>query len=109
MHFIVHKTTLELERAILVTLYLTGAKNTDSWHIIKRDLQRAFSLDVSMVPSSTLTIATNDEHLMCDGFSLDEIVSLGSFEFIADYFDDLSLSPRRNNSGIAFMGSTSSG
>jgi hypothetical protein len=31
---------------------LAGAKNSDSWHASKRDLQRAFPLDVSMVPSS---------------------------------------------------------
>jgi hypothetical protein len=27
---------------ILTTLYLAGAKNTDSWHARKGDLQRAF-------------------------------------------------------------------
>jgi hypothetical protein len=30
MFFIVHKTTLELEHTILITLYLAGAKSTDS-------------------------------------------------------------------------------
>jgi hypothetical protein len=49
---VVHKTILELEHTILTTLFLAGAKNTDSWCARKRDLQRAFPLDVSMVPSS---------------------------------------------------------
>jgi hypothetical protein len=31
MCFVVRKTTLELKRAILTTLYLVGAKNTDNW------------------------------------------------------------------------------
>jgi hypothetical protein len=30
--FIVRKTTSELERVILTTLCLAGAKNTNSWH-----------------------------------------------------------------------------
>jgi hypothetical protein len=46
---------------------------------------------------------------MCGGFSLGETVRLGSFEFIADYFGGLSLSPRRSNSSVAFMGSTHNG
>jgi hypothetical protein len=41
---------------------------------------------------------------MCGGFSLDEPVHLGNFEFVVDYFGGLSLSPRRGNSGTAFMG-----
>jgi hypothetical protein len=62
-----------------------------------------------MVPSSALTITIDGTHLTCGGFSLGEIVHLGSFEFIADYFGGLSLSPRRSNSGTAFTGSTHSG
>jgi hypothetical protein len=46
---------------------------------------------------------------MCDGFSLGETIHLGSFGFITDYFGDLSLSPRRNNSSATFMGSTRNG
>jgi hypothetical protein len=61
-----------------------------------------------MVPSSALTISTNSEHLMCGGYSLGEIVRLGSFEFVEDYFGGLSLSPRRSDLCIAFMGSTHS-
>jgi hypothetical protein len=108
MCFVVNKTTLELERMILTTLYLVGAKNTDSWHVRKGDLQRAFPLDVSMVPSFTLAVAANGECLTGGGFSLSETVRLGSFEFITDYFGGLSLSPKRGNSGVAFMGSTRS-
>jgi hypothetical protein len=59
-------------------------KNTDSWCVKKEDLQSAFPLDALMVPSSALTVTVDGERLMCDGFSLDEIVHLVSFEFITN-------------------------
>jgi hypothetical protein len=59
-----------------------------------------------MVPSSAITITADGEHLICDGFSIDETVRFQSFEFIADYFSGLSLSPRRGDLGTTFMGST---
>jgi hypothetical protein len=62
-----------------------------------------------MDSSSVLTFSANGERLMCGGFSLGETVCLRSFDFIADYFDGLSLSPKRGDSGTAFMGSTHSG
>jgi hypothetical protein len=93
---------------ILTTLYLAGAKNIDSWHARKGDLQRAFPLDVLMVPSSVIIVTANGECLTCGGFSLGETVLLGNFEFIADYFGSLTLSPRRGDVGAAFMGSTHS-
>jgi hypothetical protein len=34
MYFIVHKTTSELERVILTTLYLAGVKNIDNSYVI---------------------------------------------------------------------------
>jgi hypothetical protein len=48
-----------------------------------------------MVPLYAITVTANGECLMCGGFSLSETIHLGSFEFIADYFGGLSLSPRR--------------
>jgi hypothetical protein len=95
--------THDLDHPILV-----GAKNTDSWHARKGDLQHAFPLDISIVSSLAITVATNDECLTCSGFSVDETIRLGNFEFIADYFSVLSLSPRRGDSSAAFMGSTRS-
>ncbi len=62
-----------------------------------------------MVPSSAIIIAIDGECLTCGGFSLSETVHLGNFEFIADYFNGLSLSPRRSYLGSTFMGSTHSG
>jgi hypothetical protein len=62
-------------------------------------LRRAFPLDVLMVPSSAITIAADNEHVTCGGFSLGEFVRLGNFEFIADYFDGLSLSPLGGGGG----------
>jgi hypothetical protein len=57
-------------------------------------LQYAFPLDVPMVHSSVLTVSTDGERLTCDGFSLSEIIHFGSPEFIAIYFNGLSLYPR---------------
>jgi hypothetical protein len=71
-------------------------------------LHHAFPLDVLTVPSSAIVITTDSEHLKCGGFSLGKIVPLGNFKFIADYFDDLRLSPSKGNIGAAFMGSTRS-
>jgi hypothetical protein len=59
-----------------------------------------------MVPSSTISVATGGECVMCGGFSLGETVHLRNFEFIADYFGGLSLSPWRCDSGV---GSTRNG
>jgi hypothetical protein len=56
-----------------------------------------------------ITVTTDSERLTCGGFSLGETVHLGSFEFIANYFYGLSLSPRRGDLDAAFMGSTRSG
>jgi hypothetical protein len=72
-------------------------------------LHHAFPLDVPMVPSSSIAVAADGEYLMCGGFSLGETVRLGNFEFIADYFGGLSLSPRRGDIDVSFMGPTRSG
>jgi hypothetical protein len=61
-----------------------------------------------MVPSSVITITADGERLTCGGFSLCKTIRLGNFEFIADYFGGLSLSPRRSESGTTFIGSTHS-
>jgi hypothetical protein len=62
-----------------------------------------------MVPKSVLIVTANGERLSCGGFSLDETIHIGSFEFIANYFGGLSLSPRGSDSGAAFMDSTQKG
>jgi hypothetical protein len=62
-----------------------------------------------MVPSSTFAITTNGEHLSCGGFSLGETICFGSLEFITNCFSGLSLSPRRDGSDAAIMGSTCNG
>jgi hypothetical protein len=90
---------------ILTTLYLIGAKNTDSWCARKGDLQGAFPLDVPMVPSSALAITTDGECLSCGGFSFNETIRFGSLEFITDHFDGLSLSPSGDVSGAIVVDS----
>jgi hypothetical protein len=72
-------------------------------------LQRAFPLDILMVPSSAITVTANGEHLMCGGFSLDESICFVSLEFIANVFGDLSLSPRWDGSDATIMVSTRRG
>jgi hypothetical protein len=67
-----------------------------------------FPLDIPMVHSSTLVIATGGEQLTCDGFSLDETVRIGSLEIITDYFGGPNLSPKGSDPGVAFMGTTCS-
>jgi hypothetical protein len=66
---------------------LAVAKSTDSWHAEKGDLQRAFLLDVLMVPSSAFAVAADGERLSCGGFSLGETIRFESLEFITDRFD----------------------
>jgi hypothetical protein len=62
-----------------------------------------------MVPSSSIGIIANGERLACGAFSFGKTVRFGNFEFIAGYFSGLSLSPRRGNEGVIFVGSTHSG
>jgi hypothetical protein len=94
---------------ILTTLYIASAKNTDSWHAGKGNLQHAFPLDVLMVPSSELTVATGGERLWCRGFSLGEIIRFRSLKFIVDPFGGLSLSPMGDGLDAVIMFSTSGG
>jgi hypothetical protein len=93
---------------ILTTLYRTGAKNTNNWHTRKEDLQCAFPLNVLMVPSSPLVVATNSECLSCGGCFLGETIRFGSLKFIADHFSGLSLSPSGDVSDTIVMGFTHS-
>jgi hypothetical protein len=62
-----------------------------------------------MIPSAMITVAADGERLMCGGFFIGETVRFGNFELIAEYFGDLSLSPRRGDAGDTFMSSTHSG
>jgi hypothetical protein len=61
--FVVSKTTSELERAILTTLFLPVQKTPTVGVPGRADLQRAFLLDVPTIPSSALAVATDGESL----------------------------------------------
>jgi hypothetical protein len=78
---------------ILTTLYLAGAKNIDSWHARKGDLQHASPLDVLMVPSPKLLFIANDNNPTNIGLAPGITIHFGSLEFIADHFGHLSFSP----------------
>jgi hypothetical protein len=96
--------TRDLDHPVLV-----GVKNIDSWHTRNGDLQRAFPLDVLMVPSSALIVATDGECLSCGDFSLGETICFGSLEFITDRFSGLSLFPMGDGSDTIIMGSARGG
>jgi hypothetical protein len=59
--------------------------------------------------SSTITIATDGEHLTYSGFSLSKTIHFGSLEFIIDCFGSLSFSTRRSDSGAIFVGMARNG
>jgi hypothetical protein len=69
-------------------------------------LQRAFPLDVLMVPSSVLTIVVDSERLSSDVFSFGETIHFGSLKFITDRFGGLSISSIGDSLGVTIMGST---
>jgi hypothetical protein len=68
-----------------------------------------FPQAIPMVPSSSIAIPADGKCLTCGGFSLGELVHLGNFKFIADYFGSLSLSPKRSDECAISVGSTHSG
>jgi hypothetical protein len=65
-----------------------------------------FPLDILMVPSSALVIATDGEQLSCDVFSLGKTISIGILEFFTDRFSGMSLSPMRGGSDATIRGRT---
>jgi hypothetical protein len=107
--FVVCKTTSELKRTILTTLYLTGAKNTDSWHARKGDLQSTFPLDVPMVTSPKLSFIANTNNPTGDGLAPSKTIRFGSLEFTIDHLGHVSLSPEERDSSAIFIGMVHSG
>jgi hypothetical protein len=90
--FVVRKTISELECAILATLFLPVQKALIVGVPGRRIYSVLFFYTFQWFPSSIIAVAANGDCLTCGGFSLDEIVHLGNFEFIIDYFSGLSLS-----------------
>jgi hypothetical protein len=77
--------------------------------LVRGICSKLFLQIIPMVPSSSIAVAVDGEHLACGGFSLGENVHLRNFEFIVDYFSGLSLSSRRADEGTTFVGSTRRG
>jgi hypothetical protein len=89
----VHETTVELEMHDIDHPIISQCRKHRQLVHLKGGFAACFPLDVLMVHSSTLTIATTRECLTCGGFSLGETIHFGSLEFITDYFNSMSLSP----------------
>jgi hypothetical protein len=62
-----------------------------------------------MIHSSMLTVTANVEHLTYGGYFIGKIVHFGNMEFIVDCFSSLSFSPKGNDSGTVFVGTSCSG
>jgi hypothetical protein len=62
-----------------------------------------------MVSSSAITITIDGECLSRDGFLHGETIRFGSLEFIIECFGGVNLSPQRDGSDVAAMGSTHCG
>jgi hypothetical protein len=96
----VRETTSELESHDLVDPVICRCRKHQQLSHQEGRFVACFHLNVLRVHSSTVVVTPDDKHLTCGGFSLSENVCFGSLEFIADCFDNLSLSP---------MGATRSG
>jgi hypothetical protein len=104
----VHETNSKLESHDLLDSVICWCKK---YRLLVRQEGRfvaCFSLNVLIVHSSSLTVTTDGEYLTYGGFSLGEIVHFGSLEFITDYFNSLSLSPKGSDPGAIFVGMTHS-
>jgi hypothetical protein len=105
---VVHETTSELEMHNLDHSVICWCKNHRQLARQEGGFVACFPLDILMVHSSTLIVATDGESLACGGFSLNETIHFGSPEFIVYCFDGLSLSPKGSDSGaIQRMGPSS--
>jgi hypothetical protein len=62
-----------------------------------------------MVYSLKLTFVANSNDQTGIGLTPVENIFFGSMEFTADHFDNLSLSPERNDSGTVFIGMVHNG
>jgi hypothetical protein len=76
----------------LTTLYLTGAKTTDSWRVRKGEFAVCFSSGRFDGPSPKLSFIANDNNPIGVGLALCSSIHFGSLEFNADRFHHLSLS-----------------
>jgi hypothetical protein len=83
---------------------LAGAKNTDSWHARKVDLQRAIPLDVLMITSLKLSFVANDSKSTSVSLSPGETIHFSSPEFTADRLGRLCLSLKERDSSAIFIG-----
>jgi hypothetical protein len=95
--------------AILDTLLFAGVENTDSWCTRKGGFAACFPLDVSIVHLLKSVVIIDGSNLIGIELTWGETIRFGNQEFIADRFDNLSLSPEGNDSGAVFVGIAHSG
>jgi hypothetical protein len=77
----------------LTTLYLAGAKNTDSWCTRKGDLQRSFPQAILMVQPK-LSFIANSNNPTGVNLAPGSTIHNGSLEFVTNHFGHLMFLPR---------------
>jgi hypothetical protein len=100
---------MEQEHVILTTLYLVGAKNTNSWCARKGDLHHDFPLDILLVPSLKLSFIANGNHPIGVSLTPGSAICFGSLEFTTDHLSHLSFSPQEWDSSVVFVGMVHNG
>jgi hypothetical protein len=106
--FIVCRTTSELERVILTTLYLAGTK-TLTVGAPGRGFAACFSSGRSDGYFTKTLFVANDNNPTGIGLALGETICFGSLEFTTDRLGRLSLSPEDGDLGAIFIGMVHSG
>jgi hypothetical protein len=100
---IVHETSSELESIDLMDPIICRCRKHRQLARQKGAFVACFPLDVPMVHLLKPTIVTDNNSSIGIDFAWGEIIHLGSLEFTTDHFDNQSLSPERNDSGVIFV------
>jgi hypothetical protein len=108
-YVLVHETTSELEAHDLVDLVICRCRKHQYSACQEGGFVTHFPLNVLMVRSSALTVATDGKHLTYGGFTPGQTIHFESLELITNGFGSLSLSRTGNDSGTVFVGMTHNG
>jgi hypothetical protein len=106
---VVHETTSELESRYLVDHVICRCRKHQELVREEGGFVACFTLDVLVVHLLELVIITNNNNITDAEFAWCKTIRFRSLEFIADRFDNLSFSPKGNDSSTAFVGMVYSG